>query len=92
MNLTEYLFARLRELGVDHTFGIPGDFILPVYAVQESPSGCLRSSAPTSPGSVSPADAYARLTGPRRRPGDLRAGAEHWSTRWPVPTPSSLPC
>ena len=36
MNLTEYLFHRLRELGVGHTFGIPGDFVLPVYAVQQS--------------------------------------------------------
>ena len=35
MKLTEYLFHRLRELGVGHTFGIPGDFVLPVYAVQE---------------------------------------------------------
>ena len=35
MNLTEYLFHRLRELGVGHTFGIPGDFVLPVYAVQQ---------------------------------------------------------
>ena len=35
MTLTEYLFYRLRELGVGHTFGIPGDFVLPVYAVQE---------------------------------------------------------
>ena len=35
MTLTEYLFHRLRELGVGHTFGIPGDFVLPVYAVQE---------------------------------------------------------
>lgn len=36
MNLTEYLFHRFRELGVGHTLGIPGDFVLPVYAVQES--------------------------------------------------------
>jgi indolepyruvate decarboxylase len=62
MNLTEYLFHRLRELGVDHTFGIPGDFVLPVYAVQE------RVGMPTivcahEPGVGFAADAYARFRG-----------------------------
>ncbi len=62
MNLTEYLFQRLRELGVGHTFGIPGDFVLPVYAVQE------RVGMPTvvcahEPGVGFAADAYARFRG-----------------------------
>jgi indolepyruvate decarboxylase len=62
MNLTEYLFARIRELGVEHTFGIPGDFVLPVYAVQE------RIGMPTvvcahEPGVGFAADAYARIRG-----------------------------
>ena len=62
MTLTEYLFHRLRELGVGHTFGIPGDFVLPVYAVQE------RLGMPTvvcahEPGVGFAADAYARFRG-----------------------------
>ncbi len=62
MNLTEYLFHRLRELGVGHTFGLPGDFVLPVYAVQEL------LEFPTvvcchEPGVGFAADAYARLKG-----------------------------
>src|SRR5262245_7932210 len=62
MNLTEYLFYRLRELGVGHTFGIPGDFVLPVYAMQE------RVGMPTivcahEPGVGFAADAYARYRG-----------------------------
>ncbi|WP_165226716.1 alpha-keto acid decarboxylase family protein [Aquisphaera insulae] len=62
MNLTEYLFARLRELGVGHTFGIPGDFILSIYAVQEA------LEFPTvvcshEPGVGFAADAYARMRG-----------------------------
>jgi indolepyruvate decarboxylase len=62
MNLTEYLFHRLRELGVGHTFGIPGDFVLPVYAMQE------RVGMPTivcahEPGVGFAADAYARFQG-----------------------------
>ena len=62
MNLTEYLFARLRELGVDHTFGIPGDFVLPVYAVQES-VGMPTVVCCHEPGVGFAADAYARLKG-----------------------------
>ncbi len=62
MTLTEYLFYRLRELGVGHTFGIPGDFVLPVYAVQD------RLGMPTvvcadEPGVGFAADAYARFRG-----------------------------
>lgn len=33
--VVEYLFRRIREAGVAHTFGIPGDFALPLYAAQE---------------------------------------------------------
>jgi indolepyruvate decarboxylase len=31
ITIGEYLIARLRELGVGHVFGVPGDFILPFY-------------------------------------------------------------
>lgn len=62
MNLTEYLFHRLRELGVGHTFGIPGDFVLPVYAVQES-LGFPTVVCCHEPGVGFAADAYARLKG-----------------------------
>ncbi len=62
MNLTEYLFQRLRELGVGHTFGIPGDFVLPVYAVQEA-IGFPTVVCCHEPGAGFAADAYARLRG-----------------------------
>jgi indolepyruvate decarboxylase len=62
MNLTEYLFTRLRELGVDHTFGIPGDFVLPVYAVQQQ-FGMPTVVCCHEPGVGFAADAYARLRG-----------------------------
>ncbi len=62
MNLTEYLFHRLRELGVGHTFGIPGDFVLPVYAVQEQ-VGMPTIVCAHEPGVGFAADAYARLKG-----------------------------
>jgi len=62
MNLTEYLFHRLRELGVGHTFGIPGDFVLPVYAVQEE-VGMPTIVCCHEPGVGFAADAYARFRG-----------------------------
>ena len=62
MTLTEYLFHRLRELGVGHTFGIPGDFVLPVYAVQEQ-VGMPTVVCATSRASGFAADAYARFRG-----------------------------
>jgi indolepyruvate decarboxylase len=62
MNLTEYLLTRLRELGVDHTFGIPGDFVLPVYAVQDA-FGMPTVVCSHEPGAGFAADAYARIKG-----------------------------
>jgi indolepyruvate decarboxylase len=62
MNLTEYLFHRIRELGVGHTFGIPGDFVLPVYAVQEQ-LGMPTVVCAHEPGVGFAADAYARIKG-----------------------------
>ena len=62
MNLTEYLFHRLRERGVTHTFGIPGDFVLPVYAVQDE-VGMPTVVCAHEPGVGFAADAYARIRG-----------------------------
>lgn len=62
MLLAEYVFRRLQELGIDCTFGIPGDFALPLYAVQEQCG--LRTVVTThEPGAGFAADAYARLRG-----------------------------
>ena len=66
MNLTEYLFTRLRELGVEHTFGIPDDFVLPVYAVQDS-FGMATVVCSHEPGVGFAADAYAQAPGAGRR-------------------------
>ncbi len=62
MNLTEYVFQRIRERGVTHTFGIPGDFVLPVYAVQES-VGMPTIVCAHEPGVGFAADTYARIKG-----------------------------
>ena len=31
ITVAQYLLTRLKSLGVDHVFGIPGDFILPLF-------------------------------------------------------------
>ena len=60
--LIDYIFNRIKEHGVDTTFGIPGDFVLPIYAAQERLG--LKTVVMTHEPSVGfAADAYARLKG-----------------------------
>lgn len=62
MHLAEYLFRRIRDTGVKHTFGIPGDFALPLYAAQEQCG--LETVVTTHELSAGyAADVYARLNG-----------------------------
>lgn len=61
-NLAKYLFDRIQAAGVDCTFGIPGDFVLPIYAAQQKTD--LNTVVMTHEPSVGfAADAYARLRG-----------------------------
>jgi indolepyruvate decarboxylase len=60
--LADYLFKRVQDHGIDTTFGIPGDFVLPLYAAQERAG--LKTVVMTHEPSVGfAADAYARLRG-----------------------------
>jgi TPP-dependent 2-oxoacid decarboxylase len=60
--LAAHILRRIREAGVEHTFGIPGDFVLPFYAVQAATS--LQAVVMTHEPSVGfAADAYARIRG-----------------------------
>ncbi|MDR3616311.1 MAG: thiamine pyrophosphate-binding protein [Candidatus Obscuribacterales bacterium] len=62
IKLADYLFKRIQDLGVDTTFGIPGDFALPLYAAQDRLG--LKTVVMTHEPSVGfAADAYARLRG-----------------------------
>lgn len=62
MKLSDYLFKRIKEAGVDCTFGIPGDYVLPLYAAQERCG--MKTIVMTHEPSVGfAADAYARLRG-----------------------------
>ncbi len=60
--ISQYLFERIKDAGVACTFGIPGDFVLPVYAAQEKAG--LKTVVMTHEPSVGfAADAYGRIKG-----------------------------
>lgn len=62
MKLAHYLFRRLAHYGIDCTFGIPGDFALPLYAEQAA-FGLKTIVCTHEPSCVFAADAYSRLKG-----------------------------
>jgi indolepyruvate decarboxylase len=57
-----YLIDRLHDLGVDHIFGIPGDYVLTLYKmIEASPIRLIGVTREDNAGFA--ADAYARLHG-----------------------------
>ncbi len=62
MKLSHYLFLRLQQCGAEYTFGIPGDFALPLYA-EQAEFGMKTVVCAHEPGCVYAADAYSRLRG-----------------------------
>ncbi len=57
-----YLIERLHGLGVEHVFGIPGDYVLTLYKmIEDSPIEVVGMTREDSAGFA--ADAYARLHG-----------------------------
>jgi indolepyruvate decarboxylase len=60
--LGQYLIDRLTELGVEHVFGIPGDYVLGLYKMlEQSPIKLVGTTREDSSGFA--ADAYARVHG-----------------------------
>lgn len=60
--IANVILERIRAAGVTHTFGIPGDFVLPFYAAQAETD--LQTVVMTHEPSVGfAADAYARIRG-----------------------------
>ena len=62
ITVSDYIIRRLKEQGVEHVFGIPGDFILPFFEVMaesdiEQIAACNELNAGYA------ADGYARLKG-----------------------------
>lgn len=62
ITVSEYLLARLKSLGVDHVFGIPGDFILPFFQIMEK-NEVMHVAACNELNAGYAADGYARLKG-----------------------------
>ena len=62
LSIGEYLIRRLQDYGIEHVFGIPGDYILGFYSLlEQSPIevvGCTREDC-----AGFAADAYARVHG-----------------------------
>src|SRR5882724_1498968 len=57
-----YLIQRLQDYGLEHVFGIPGDFVLQFYAMlEESPLNVVGCTREDNAGFA--ADAYARVHG-----------------------------
>lgn len=62
MPLGEFLFEYLHRLGVEHCFGVPGDFALPTFAWLDK-SKIQAVTMTHEPGAGFAADAYARVRG-----------------------------
>ena len=61
-SIGQYIVDRLHALGVDHVFGIPGDYVLTLYKMlEESPIQVVGMTREDSAGFA--ADAYARIKG-----------------------------
>lgn len=61
--LGKYLFQYLRKKGVEHCFGLPGDYILPLYRALEDTEGIVPIIGTHEPCAAFSADAYARQRG-----------------------------
>jgi indolepyruvate decarboxylase len=61
-SIGQYLIQRLQDYGVEHMFGIPGDYILSLYSeLERSPIEMIGCTREDNAGFA--ADAYARLRG-----------------------------
>jgi indolepyruvate decarboxylase len=62
LSIGEYLIRRLQDYGIEHVFGIPGDYILGFYSLlNRSPIEVIGCTREDSAGFA--ADAYARVHG-----------------------------
>ena len=60
--VSNYVMDRLKELGVEHVFGVPGDFVLGVFhAVEKSGIECICTCNELN--AAYAADAYSRIRG-----------------------------
>src|ERR1700744_2635359 len=63
MNVAQYIIARLRDVGVEHVFTVPGDYAAPFIDVLDSSEGITRIANINELGSGYAADGYGRYKG-----------------------------
>lgn len=63
MSVAEYLFGRLKQIGVDHLFGVPGDYNLWLLEEMFQKSGIEWCSNSNELNAAYAADGYARIRG-----------------------------
>lgn len=63
MTVAEYLIARLREVGVEHVFTVPGDYAAPFIDALDNAPGIARVANVNELGSGYAADGYGRYKG-----------------------------
>ena len=63
MNVAQYIIARLRDVGVEHVFTVPGDYAAPFIDVLDSSPGISRIPNINELGSGYAADGYGRYKG-----------------------------
>src|SRR5215831_544777 len=61
--VAEYLVTRLREIGVEHVFTVPGDYCAPFLEVLDNTPGIERVPNINELGCGYAADGYARFKG-----------------------------
>lgn len=63
MTVSDYLLARLKQLGLEHIFAVPGDYAGPFLTVLDKTPGITRVPNINELGSGYAADGYARFRG-----------------------------
>ena len=61
--VTDYLLSRLSELGIQHVFGVPGDFNMGMLDAVEAHSNLTWVGTANEQGAAYAADGYARMNG-----------------------------
>lgn len=63
MNVAQYLVKRLRSVGIEHVFGVPGDFNLPLTKLICETNDLKWIGTCGELGAAYAADGYARIKG-----------------------------
>lgn len=64
VSISEYLFLRLKEMNVNHLFGIPGDYVLPLFdELIDKKTGVTHIGSKNELNAAYSADGYSKING-----------------------------